>query len=180
VTDPQLPPPVSKTAPDTQHPTNVVPLEVTDVDGDRIRFRLAPGAPDPVLIETAGPVDADDPDWRLRVNITRDQVLQLIGWFGHALNLAPCHLPHGQHLKAMEQHPATFTIRPAGEDENVTVALRNLGPCPICGNDVRAGFFAVAVDDGPPFRKAWVHESCARPGQPPRPPLNADPTRNRT
>jgi hypothetical protein len=96
--DPQFPPAVSKTAPDAQQHPTVDPLEVTDVDGDRIRFRIDPGAPDPVLIETAGPDDADDPDWQLRVNITRGQALQILGWIGRATDLVPCHLPTCRHL----------------------------------------------------------------------------------
>lgn len=68
----------------------------------------------------------------------------------------------------------TFTFRPAGEDADATVALRSLGRCVICPQDIPAGSFVVLVDDGPPWPKAWAHESCARPGQPARPPLNAD------
>lgn len=81
------------------------------------------------------------------------------------------------------EHPATFTIRPAGEHEDVTVALHDLGPCTICGHGIGAGAFAVEVDtggDGPPFPKAWAHESCARPQNPARPALNAEQTRNRS
>jgi hypothetical protein len=147
--DPQLPPPVSKTAPDAQHPDRLT-LE----EGRHLAEQLA--------ARTA----------------ERDRLRQLLSIAERSARELLAELAHENRTRA--EHPATFTIRPAGEDDNVTVALRNLGPCPICGHDIRAGFFAVAVDDGPPSPKAWVHESCTRPGRPPRPPLNADPTRNRT
>lgn len=78
--------------------------------------------------------------------------------------------------------PATFTIRPAGEPEDVTVALHSLSDCPVCGHPIAAGAFVVVSDDpdDPEGPDRWAHESCARPQNPTRPALNADQTRARS
>lgn len=84
--------------------------------------------------------------------------------------------------KALDDHGRTFSFRPAGEPDDVTVAVRSLGDCGICGQPIPAGTFVVRMpqDEVEGFTEAWAHESCARPGQLPRPALNADQTRDRS
>lgn len=149
-TDPQLPPAVSKTAPDTQHP-------------DRLTLEQGRYLAEQLVGRTVERDQLRDENADLHAEIAdlRDRLNKSEGGY---------------------EVERTFTFRPAGEPEDVTVALHSLSDCPVCGHPIAAGAFVVVSDDpdDPEGPDRWAHESCARPQNPTRPALNADQTRARS
>jgi hypothetical protein len=70
-------------------------LDLVDVDGDRIRFRLHTGrTTEPVEVWTAPPDDEEFGDWDTRAALTLVQASQVRDWLTHVIGDAPVGRPY--------------------------------------------------------------------------------------
>lgn len=76
--------------------TTSEPLELVDVDGNRIRFERSPDVDREPRLWVFLPIE--DVGWSLEASLTRSDARQLLGWLGRAIDAEPCHLPSCQHL----------------------------------------------------------------------------------